>query len=63
MSSGGVPGVRVTMVDEADLCNPHVEWNGISRQNYFKFTDGKITAWEAYGVGIGRVMQQGKTWG
>jgi hypothetical protein len=63
MSSGGVPGVRVAMVDAAGLCDPHVEWDGISRQNNFEYTDGKITAWEAYGVGIGRVMQQRDTWG
>jgi hypothetical protein len=57
MSSGGVLGVR------AGLCDPHVEWDGIGRQNNFEFGDGKITAWEAHGVGIGRVMQESDTWG
>jgi hypothetical protein len=51
------------MVDAAGLCDPHVEWDGISRQNNFEYTDGKIIAWEAYGVGIGSVMQQRDTWG
>ncbi|CAB3996615.1 Hypothetical predicted protein [Paramuricea clavata] len=44
------------------LCDPHVEWDGISRQNNFEYTDRKITVWEAYGVGIGRIMQQCDTW-
>jgi hypothetical protein len=63
MSSGGVPGIRVAMVDVAGLCDPHVEWDGIIRQNNFEYIDGKITAWEAYGVGIGRVIKQRDTWG
>ena len=58
MSSGGVPGVRVAMFDAGNLCDPHVKWEGISRENNFAYSNRKVTAWEAYGVGVGRVKQQ-----
>ena len=58
MSSGGVPGVRVAMFDAGNLCDPHVKWEGISRENYFAYSNRKVTAWEAYGLGVGRVKQQ-----
>ena len=45
MSSGVVPGIKVALVDAAGLCDRHVEWDSISRQNNFKFADGQITAW------------------
>jgi hypothetical protein len=56
LSYGGVPGVRVALVDAANLSDPAVKWEGISLLNNFQFEDGKITVWRAYEIDIGKTI-------
>ena len=56
LSYGGIPGVRVALVDAANLSDPAVKWEGISLLNNFQFKDSKITVWRAYETGTGETI-------
>ncbi|KAK3738101.1 hypothetical protein QZH41_013835, partial [Actinostola sp. cb2023] len=58
LSSGGVPGVRVALVDAANLSDTPVKWDGISLQSNFQYFEGKITVWRAYNIGCGKIVQK-----
>ena len=58
LSSGGVSGVRVVVVDAAPLKDNPLKWDGISLQNNFEFSDRQITAWRAYNIGSGKVIRE-----
>ena len=54
LSSGGVHGVWVAVVD-AVVCEksdePEVRWDGVSSLNNFQYSNDQITVWRAYNVG------------
>ena len=60
LSSGGVHGVRVAVVD-AVVCEksdePEVRWDGVSSLNNFQYSNDQITVWRAYNVGKGKVVK------
>ena len=62
MSSGGIKGVRVVLVDASTPAlissQVKVKWEAISSQNDFHYGDDGIIAWRAYGVGA--VSYQGR---
>lgn len=61
LSSGGVHGVRVAVVD-AVACvktdEPEVRWDGVSSLNNFQYSNNQITVWRAYKVGRGKVVKR-----
>ena len=61
LSSGGVHGVRVAVVD-AVACGktdePEVRWDRVSSLNNFQYSDDQITVWRAYNVGKGKVVKR-----
>lgn len=60
MSSGGIPDVRVVIVDAASTkrnTQVPVKWAGINPLNNFLFSDNVVTVWRAYDVGAGKKMQ------
>ena len=58
LSSGGIQGVRVVVLETID--SPKIENEqmipGISKLNNFKFSSKSITAWRAYDIGKGKVL-------
>ena len=54
LSSGGVHGVWVAVVD-AVVCEksdePEVRWDGVSSLNNFQYSNDQTTVWRAYNVG------------
>lgn len=59
LSHGGIAGVRVAVVDrvnETSLVEEKIQ--GISALNNYKFADGKLQAWKAYGIGKGKVVKE-----
>ena len=63
MSSGGIKGVRIALVDAFTpaLTNSEIQikWEGISSQNNFSYSDRGITTWRAYGIGTGKLVHKG----
>ena len=63
MSSGGIKGVRIAVVDASapSVTNTaiQVKWEGVSSRNNFRYTDCGVTAWRAYGVGTGKLVHEG----
>ena len=64
MSSGGIKGVRIALVDlpAPALTNSEikVKWEGTNSQNNFSYTDRGIITWRAYGIGIGKFVHKGR---
>lgn len=59
LSHGGIAGVRIAVVErvkETNLIEDKIP--GISMLNNYKFTDGKLHAWKAYGIGSGKVVKK-----
>ena len=57
LSYGGVEGVRVATVDRLDehvVSDTQQKITAISKLNNFRFTNGKIVARRAYGIGSGK---------
>ena len=57
LSYGGVEGVRVATVERLEehaVSNTQQKITGISKLNNFRFTNGKIVARRAYGIGSGK---------
>ena len=57
LSYGGVEGVRVATVERLDehvVSDTQQKITGISKLNNFRFTNGKIVARRAYGIGSGK---------
>ena len=63
MSSGGMKGVRIALVDASTLALTSSEiqgkWEGVSSQNNFCYSDRGITTWRAYGIGTGKLVRKG----
>ena len=59
LSHGGIEGVRVAVSDslEESVTGELPKIVGISKLNNFRFTDGKLTAWRAYAVGRGKLLE------
>lgn len=58
LSHGGIEGVRVAVSDslEESVAGELPKIVGISKLNNFRFTGGKLTAWRAYAVGKGKLL-------
>ena len=57
LSYGGVEGVRVATVERLEehvVSDTQQKITGISKLNNFRFTNGKIVARRAYGIGSGK---------
>ena len=51
-SSGGVPGVRVTLCDpQPPVKPPVIKWDGVSFLNNMEYTRDRIRIWRAYNIG------------
>ena len=59
LSHGGMEGVRVAVSDslEESVTGELPKIVGISKLNNFRFTGGKLTAWRAYAVGRGKLLE------
>ena len=59
LSHGGIEGVRVAVSDslEESVTGELPKIVGISQLNNFRFTGGKLTAWRAYAVGRGKLLE------
>ena len=60
LSHGGIEGVRVAVsdsLDEESMTGELPKIVGISKLNNFCFTGGKLTAWRAYAVGRGKLLE------
>ena len=63
LSHGGIHGVRVALVDDADSgITVNGKWDGISTLNNFAFDkDGKsVTMWKSYNLSEGREVNISK---
>ena len=63
MSSGGIKGVRVVLVDAytpvQKTADTQVKWEGVSFQNNFCYSEDGITTWKAYKIGEGKLLHEG----
>jgi len=56
-SSGGIPGVRVTLCDpQSSEKPPAIKWDGVTFLNNMEYTMGGIRAWRAHNVGKGKFI-------
>ena len=55
-SHGGVPGARVTVVEDTFSGKLTVKLPGISKLNNFEFNEEGVRVWRAYGVGEGKLL-------
>ena len=56
-SSGGIPGVRVTLCGpQCSEKPPAIKWDGVSFLNNMEYTKDGIRVWRAYNVGKGRFI-------
>ena len=61
VSSGGLNGVRVVLVDVGDdgkSILPQVKIAGVSYLNNFQYSAQGVTVWKAYEVGQGKLLSQ-----
>ena len=58
-SSGGVPGVNVTLCSSSQNQNPslNVKIPGVSLISNIQYNDGSLTVWKAYGIGPGKCIR------
>ena len=58
-SSGGVPGVDVTLCSSLQNQNPslNVKIAGVSLISNIQYNDGSLTVWKAYGIGPGKCIR------
>ena len=59
LSHGGLPGVRVTVLDqlgESDDCGNLQKITGISKLNNFRFCSQRVQVWQAYDIGPGKII-------
>ena len=59
LSHGGIEGVRVAVSDslEESVTGEFPKIVKISKLNNFRFTGGRLTAWRAYDVGRGKLLE------
>ena len=59
LSHGGMEGVRVAVSDslEESTSGELPKIAGKSKLNNFRLTGGKLTAWRAYAVGRGKLLE------
>ena len=56
-SSGGIPGVRVTLCGPQSLEKPPtIKWDGVSFLNNIEYTKDRVRVWRAYNFGNGRFI-------
>ena len=56
-SSGGIPGVRVTLCGpQSSEKPPAIKWDGVSFLNNMEYTKDGIRVWRAYNVGKGKFI-------
>ena len=56
-SSGGIPGVRVTLCGpQSPVKLPAIKWDGISFLNDMEYTKNGIRVWRAYNIGKGKYI-------
>ena len=55
LSHSGVPGARVSLLQNPHCTELNEKWKGISKLNNFEFTKDGVRAWRAYSIGKGRV--------
>ena len=63
LSSGGVKGARIALVDGSTPGQKEsqiqVKWEGVISQNNCHYAERCTTAWRAYQVGKGKIVQEG----
>ena len=63
-SSGGVPGVNVTVCElETPSESNQVKFDGVSAVSNLEYGEDSITTWKAYGIGPGRTTKLSKLTG
>jgi hypothetical protein len=55
LSHGGVPGARISLLQNPHSTELNEKWKGISKLNNFEFTDDGVRAWKAYSIGKGKL--------
>jgi len=56
LSHGGLPGIRVAVLDrlgETEITGPQQKISGISKLNNFRFSPGGVKVWQAFDIGPG----------
>ena len=57
-SSGGVPGLNVTLCELETPSSPtHVKFDGVSTVSNVEYSSDAITTWKAYGIGPGQAIK------
>ena len=54
LSHGGLPGIRVAVLDclgGTEVTGPQQKIPGISKLNNFRFSPGGVKVWQAFGIG------------
>ena len=60
-SSGGVPGLNVTLCELETPSSPtHVKFDGVSTVSNVEYSSDAITTWKAYGIGPGKAIKLSK---
>ena len=60
-SSGGVPGLNVTLCELETPSSPtHVKFDGVSTVSSGLYSSDAITTWKAYGIGPGKAIKLSK---
>ena len=60
-SSGGVPGLHVTLCEMANTrTSANVKFDGVSGVSNVEYGADCITTWKAYGIGPGKTVKLGK---
>lgn len=57
LSYGGLPGIRVAVLDrlgEPETAGPQQKITGISKLNNFSFSPGEVKVWQAFDIGPGK---------
>ena len=64
LSHGGLPGIRVAVLDslgETDVTGPQQKIAGISKLNNFRFSPGGVKVWQAFDIGPGKDIRLEET--
>ena len=64
LSHGGLPGIRVAVLDclgETEVTGPQQKIAGISKLNNFRFSPGGVKVWQAFDIGPGKDIRLEET--
>lgn len=64
LSHGGIPGIRVAVLDrlgETEITGPQQKISGISKLNNFRFSPGGVKVWQAFDIGPGKDIRLEET--